>query len=64
MAILRYRCPNTSREVRTGIDTDPTTLAKMRNLKVGVFCPECPEGHIVTADTMFFGFELTASPES
>ena len=52
----------TSKEVRTGIDTDPAALAKMRNLKVAVNCPHCVGGHIVTADSMFFSFDLQASP--
>jgi len=57
MSLLSYRCPNTSKEVRTGIDTNATALAKMGNLKVGVVCSHCPGGHIVTADSMFFSLE-------
>ena len=60
MSVLSYHCPNTSEEVRTGIDTDPIALTKMGNLKVGVACPHCEElGHIVTADTLFFSLKLT-----
>jgi RNase P subunit RPR2 len=55
MSILRYRCPNTSNEVVTGIDTDAPRLAKMRDLKVSVACEHCPDGHRVPADTMYFG---------
>ena len=62
MAILSYRCPSTSKEVRTSIDTDHATLARMRKLKVGVACPHCLEGHIVTADTMFFSYDLPDPP--
>ena len=53
MSVLSYRCPATSKEVRTGIDTDQAGLAKMGRLKVAVSCPHRPDGHIVTADSMF-----------
>jgi hypothetical protein len=61
MSFVSYRCPKTSKEVRTGIDTDESALARMKTLKVGVVCPHCPEGHIVTADSMFFGFEMPSA---
>jgi hypothetical protein len=63
MSLVSYRCPKTSKEVRTGIDTDTTALAKMKTLKVGVVCPHCPEGHIVTADSMFFSFEVASTTQ-
>jgi hypothetical protein len=56
MSIVSYRCPTTAKEVRTSIDTDEQALARMKKLKVGVVCPHCPQGHIVTADSMFFSF--------
>ena len=55
---MSYRCPATSKEIRTGIDTDPARVAKMRSLKVAVACPYCPEGHIVTAESMFISDDL------
>ena len=58
MDMLSYRCPATSKEIRTGIDTDPARVAKMRSLKVAVACPYCPEGHIVTAKSMFISDDL------
>jgi hypothetical protein len=61
MSILSYRCPNTSKEIETSIDTEPAALVKMGNLKVGVVCPYCPGGHVVTADSMFFCAELETS---
>jgi hypothetical protein len=63
MSLVSYRCPKTSNEVRTGIDTDAAALAKMKTLKVGVVCPHCPEGHIVSADSMFFSFALASTTE-
>ena len=58
MSILSYRCPSTSKEIRTGIDADPARLAKMGSLKVAVACPYCPEGHIVTAESMFISGDM------
>ena len=54
MSLLSYRCPATSKEIRTGIDTDPARVAKMRSLKVAVACPYCPEGH----ESMFISDDL------
>ena len=62
MSLLSFRCPATSREVTTAIDTDPAALARMRNLKVSVSCPHCLNGHRVPADEMFFAREMTSSP--
>jgi hypothetical protein len=59
MSLLSYRCPNTSNEVVTTIDTDRPALARMRNLKVAVLCPYCPGGHSIPADTMYFGLQAT-----
>ena len=62
MSYLSYRCPKTSQEVKTGIETDPVALTKIGNLRVGVACPHCEEkGHIITADSMFFSLKLTTS---
>jgi len=54
MSFLKYRCPNTAREVTTGIDTNPETLAKLRDLKVSVSCPHCDKAHRIPANEMFF----------
>jgi hypothetical protein len=54
MSLLKYLCPETSKEVTTGIDTDPKKFARMGTLKIAVACTHCPDGHIVTADSMFF----------
>jgi hypothetical protein len=39
MSILSYRCPNTSKEIETSIDTEPAALVKMGNLKVVHIAP-------------------------
>jgi transposase-like protein len=57
MSALTYRCPKTSRDVTTAIDTDARALAKLRNMKVSVACPHCIEGHSVPANEMYFGQE-------
>ena len=45
MSVLMYRCPNTSQDVRTWIDTDPQRLTRLRTLKISVACPHCIGGH-------------------
>jgi hypothetical protein len=62
MSTLRYRCPITANEMVTGIDTDAPRLAKMRDLKVSVSCTNCPAGHSIPADTMYFGSQQMPQP--
>jgi hypothetical protein len=54
MSVLKYRCPTTSHEVATAIDTDRDSVVRMKALKVSVACPYCPEGHRIAANEMFF----------
>src|SRR4029078_10661348 len=54
MGALMYRCPTTSHHVKTAIDTEPTVLARMRNVKISVSCPHCIEGHKIPASEMYF----------
>ena len=62
MSLLSFRCPDTSREVVTAIDTDREALARLRHLKVSVSCPHCPKGHSVPANQMFFARDMTSAP--
>jgi hypothetical protein len=54
MAAVMYRCPTTSHNVKTSIDTEPATLARMRNIKISVSCPHCIEAHSIPANEMYF----------
>ena len=54
MGVLTYRCPKTSHEVRTSIETEPHVLTKLGGLKLSVVCPHCVEGHVVPANEMYF----------
>ena len=62
MSLIGFRCPNTGREVATGIDTDRAQLARMRNLKISVSCPDCPDGHGIPANEMFLVEGVTPAP--
>jgi hypothetical protein len=53
MSFIGFRCPNTGREVTTGIDTDRSQLQRMRTLKISVFCSDCAGGHGIPANEMF-----------
>jgi hypothetical protein len=54
MSALTYRCPKTSRTVKTAIVTEPAILARMRDIKISVACPDCIEGHSIPANEMYF----------
>jgi hypothetical protein len=53
MSLIGFRCPNTGREVTTGINTDRSQLQRMRTLKISVFCSDCAGGHGIPANEMF-----------
>jgi hypothetical protein len=63
MSVLRYRCPETLKEVVTAIETDRQALTRMKSLKVSVSCPYCETGHSIPADAMFFDPLPAASAE-
>jgi hypothetical protein len=64
MRVLMYKCPNTSQDVRTSIDTDPLTLTRLRNLKISVACPHCTGGHNIPANEMYFGQAQWSMPSA
>jgi hypothetical protein len=62
MSALKYRCPHKSIEVFTAIDTDRSALARLRDLKLAVWCPCCGTGHSIAANKMYFGDEMMPHP--
>jgi hypothetical protein len=47
--VLVYRCPTTHRQVKSEIETTAQALARLRTLKLSLWCPHCGSGHIVCA---------------
>jgi hypothetical protein len=64
MSVLNYRCPSTSHEVITSIDTDAMALGRLRDMKISVACPHCIGGHMVPANQMYFGWSSPARERS
>jgi hypothetical protein len=62
MSVLKYRCPSTSIEVFTAIESDRSALARLRDLKLAVWCPCCGTGHSIPADKMYFGEQTMPHP--
>ena len=48
-APLTYNCPESRREVLTGILTDEATLTRLGALKLSVWCPHCATPHMIAA---------------
>ena len=51
--MLKYRCPKTSRDVTTSIETDTATLLNMRAMKLSVWCPHCATSHQIKASDAY-----------
>jgi hypothetical protein len=51
MSVVKYRCPETHRDVATAIIADEVTLARMqlRPFKISVWCPHCQTSHEILA---------------
>ena len=64
MSVLKYRCPQKSIEVLTAIDTDGSALARLRDLKLSVWCPCCGTGHSISANKMYFGDQTMPDPST
>jgi hypothetical protein len=45
MGVLIIKCPNTGRDISTGIETDKDTFAAMPNDVVETRCPHCRTKH-------------------
>jgi len=45
MEHLYFVCPNTGRDVDTGIETELDTLLRIRTAPIRVTCPVCGEVH-------------------
>lgn len=53
MGVLKFRCPNSLRDVQTSIETDDATLHAMRVMKFSLWCPYCQLSHEVPATEAF-----------
>jgi len=51
MRVVRYRCPESSEEVTTAIETEANVLVRMcaMDLRLSVWCPRCMSGHQIKA---------------
>jgi hypothetical protein len=45
MATIYTSCPNTGREISTGIEADPQTFMSLPDVITRVRCPHCAEQH-------------------
>jgi hypothetical protein len=54
MGVLKVRCPETAREVSTGIEIDPESFAALPDKVPGSNCPLCGLDHVwLKVDTRF-----------
>lgn len=45
MGILLIRCPNTGRELSTGVQVEADTLSQLPQVAGGTHCPHCASVH-------------------
>jgi hypothetical protein len=49
MSALIFTCPQTSRDIMSGINTDLASLSQVQQLPVSLFCPHCGKVHRLCA---------------
>jgi predicted RNA-binding Zn-ribbon protein involved in translation (DUF1610 family) len=49
MSALIFRCPDTGRDIVSGINTDQESLSHVQQLPVSLFCPNCGKVHRLAA---------------
>jgi hypothetical protein len=47
MALLKFNCPTTGREVDTGVDLDAQTFAALPRTITTLTCPHCEKPHLL-----------------
>jgi hypothetical protein len=62
--MVMVRCPITSGEIATGIETDPETLALLPNTEVAVHCPQCGEKHFWTREHAYVAGERARNAQT
>jgi predicted RNA-binding Zn-ribbon protein involved in translation (DUF1610 family) len=49
MSALVFTCPNSGRDIVSGINTDTESLSHVQELPVSLFCPHCGKVHRLSA---------------
>ena len=49
VSVLVFTCPKSGQDIVSGINTDSTSLSRVGQLPVNVFCPKCGQVHRLTA---------------
>jgi hypothetical protein len=65
MSVLKVRCPETGREVSTGIEVDPESFAALPDKLPVSTCPVCGLDHAwLKCDARFVGITRPALPRN
>ena len=62
-SILMVRCPNTGRELSTGVEMDATTFAQLPDSHSRVKCPACGHDHVLSTRDAWLGDPAPSVPE-
>ena len=57
------KCPETDREVATGIITDLTRFSRLGDGQAATHCPHCDQQHLWSRQDAFLSVTLKAKPK-
>jgi hypothetical protein len=63
MSFVMVRCPNTGRELSTGIEIDAATFEKLPDIRSPMKCPACGLDHIWSTREAWLGSPVPSAPE-
>jgi hypothetical protein len=64
VSIATVRCPNTGRELSTGIEMDAPTFEKLTNIRSQMRCPVCSHNHTWSTREAWLGNPIGSCREA
>jgi hypothetical protein len=61
-SVLMFRCPNTGRELSTGIEMDAATFEQLPDIRSQIKCPACSLDHVWSTSEAWLGNPAPSAP--
>lgn len=62
VSVLMFKCPNTGRELSTGIEMDAATFEQLPDIHSHLKCPICSLDHIWSTSEAWLGNPAPSAP--
>ena len=62
VSVVMFRCPNTGRELSTGVEMDAATFERLPNIRSQIRCPVCNLDHTWSTGEVWLGNPAPSAP--